>query len=256
VASPAGLLNHPNSESDDVNNTTNMSYAQAVKDHGPPQSDSEASTPQSIAPHRILIAAQKMPDTVPEIAHSDSGVHSIDSLSSDTVNIPSYAEQQKQAEERAEAAKREAQQTADQVGKDAKEFGKKAEGEAKRLEAQGAKKYQQFTKDAGKEYEKVKGDLKSGYERAKKEFGENSKEAKEEARKLEEWTEKNKNNPVVIGNAVVITALAALLGTGAYRAHRAGSLTWRVAGAWAGVVGLFAVGDYYVSQYVHRISHA
>ena len=62
---------------------------------------------------------------------------------------------------------------------------------------------------------------------------------------------KNKNNPVVIGNAVVIAALGVLLGTGAYRMHKANTLTWNVAGAWAGAVGLFAVGDYYVSQYVY-----
>ena len=61
--------------------------------------------------------------------------------------------------------------------------------------------------------------------------------------------EENKGNPVVVGNAVVIAALAGLLGVGAYRLNKAGELTWKVAGAWAGVVGLFAVGDYYVSQY-------
>jgi len=57
---------------------------------------------------------------------------------------------------------------------------------------------------------------------------------------------------VVIGNAVVITALAGLLGVGAYRLHKANALTWKVTGAWAGAVGLFAVGDYFVSQYFFK----
>ena len=47
---------------------------------------------------------------------------------------------------------------------------------------------------------------------------------------------------------MVIAAVGGLLGVGAYRMQQAGTLTWKVAGAWAGVVGLFAVGDYYVSQ--------
>lgn len=35
---------------------------------------------------------------------------------------------------------------------------------------------------------------------------------------------------------------------GAYRQHQDGRLNWKVAGAWAGVVGLFGAADYYVSQ--------
>jgi hypothetical protein len=53
---------------------------------------------------------------------------------------------------------------------------------------------------------------------------------------------------VLIGNAVAISALAGFLGIGAYRLHKHNALTWQVAGTWAGVVGLFAVGDYFVSQ--------
>lgn len=42
--------------------------------------------------------------------------------------------------------------------------------------------------------------------------------------------------------------LSAGLGFGAYRKYAAGELTWKVVGAWAGVVGLFAAGDFYLSQ--------
>ena len=36
---------------------------------------------------------------------------------------------------------------------------------------------------------------------------------------------------------------------GAYKQHQAGKLDWRMGGLWAGAVGLFATGDYFVSQY-------
>lgn len=60
--------------------------------------------------------------------------------------------------------------------------------------------------------------------------------------------EANEDNPVVIGNAIAVVALSAGLGFGAYRKYAAGELTWKVAGAWAGVVGLFVTADYYLSS--------
>ncbi|KAI9844179.1 MAG: hypothetical protein M1837_005779 [Sclerophora amabilis] len=58
----------------------------------------------------------------------------------------------------------------------------------------------------------------------------------------------NSDNPVFVSNALVVTGLSAALGFGAYKKYAAGELSWKVAGAWAGVVGLFAAGDYYVSS--------
>jgi len=52
----------------------------------------------------------------------------------------------------------------------------------------------------------------------------------------------------VVGNAVVLTAGVALLGAGAYRLHQQNALTWKVAGATAGVLGVLAFADYQVSQ--------
>lgn len=82
----------------------------------------------------------------------------------------------------------------------------------------------------------------------KKEFAEKEKLAKEKARKAAERLEKNSDNPVYIGNAVAVIALSAGLGFGAYRKYVNGDLTWKVVGAWGGLVGLFAAGDYYLSQ--------
>ena len=58
----------------------------------------------------------------------------------------------------------------------------------------------------------------------------------------------NRDNPVIVGNAVVIAITAIGLGVGAYQKHQKGELSWGVVGAWAGVVGVFAAGDYYLSQ--------
>ena len=96
-----------------------MSYADAAA-KGPKQPDSE-----------------KVPDAVPEIAHSDSGVHSLDSLSTSSAGgpnaVPSYADQQL-ASEKAEAARKEAARTADKAASKAREFTAQADDERKRLE--------------------------------------------------------------------------------------------------------------------------
>lgn len=72
--------------------------------------------------------------------------------------------------------------------------------------------------------------------------------AKEKAKKDAHIAKKNADNPVVLGNALAIGILGTVLGVGAYRKYAAHELTWKVVGAWTGVVGLFAVGDYYVSK--------
>jgi membrane protein involved in colicin uptake len=75
-----------------------------------------------------------------------------------------------------------------------------------------------------------------------------AKDAKAKANKAAGRFEANSDNPVFIGNAVAVVALSAGLGFGAYRKYAAGELSWKVVGAWTGVVGLFALGDYYLSS--------
>lgn len=58
----------------------------------------------------------------------------------------------------------------------------------------------------------------------------------------------NRDNPVVIGNAVAITLGAVGLGYGAYTKHAKGELNWQIAGIAAAAVGVFGVADYYLSQ--------
>ncbi|KAI9826015.1 MAG: hypothetical protein M1819_007470 [Sarea resinae] len=85
---------------------------------------------------------------------------------------------------------------------------------------------------------------------AEQKLAEGKKKAKGKGSKASRKIRENADNPVVIGNAVLIAGLGGALGFGAYRKYAAGQLTWKLAGAWAGVVGLFAAGDFYLSQYV------
>jgi hypothetical protein len=199
--------------------------------------------------------------------HDDSGVHSVESLQSVNEHIlslpsdPSYAAQQ----DRAQHPPRD---TAEDIIREAKEFNDRAEARAQQLGSDAESASKDAAQNAERGYEGVKSKFKEDAHEAKKyanaagaKIEEGAKDAKKhasaaankaekEGKKAEDWAEKNKSNPVVVGNAVVIAALGALLGTGAYRAHQSNTLTWNVMGAWAGAVGLFAVGDYFVSQYV------
>lgn len=159
-----------------------------------------------------------MPPHVPEIAHDDSAVHTLDSHDSAHLQTASYAQQGLESE-RASAA-------AEEASKDAQDFGRKAESQAEKLEQEAKSKAQELKKGAKQEGAKAK------------------KEAKEAA----EWADENKGNPVVIGNVVALVAIAGGLGFGAYRKHIAGDLTWKLAGIWAGALAAFGVGDFYFSQ--------
>jgi hypothetical protein len=76
-----------------------------------------------------------------------------------------------------------------------------------------------------------------------------AKESKEKAKsKLTKGKQAAQDNPVALGNAVIVGVLGTVLGIGAYRKYAAGELSWKVAGIWAGVVGLFAGADYYVTS--------
>jgi hypothetical protein len=85
-----------------------------------------------------------------------------------------------------------------------------------------------------------------------KQAAEEAKSAKEKAKAKASrgghYAKENANNPVILGNALTVGILGTVIGVGAYRKWVKDELTWKVAGAWAGVIGLFAVGDYYVSQ--------
>ncbi|KAF1836455.1 hypothetical protein BDW02DRAFT_567045 [Decorospora gaudefroyi] len=70
--------------------------------------------------------------------------------------------------------------------------------------------------------------------------------SKKEAAK--EKARRNADNPVVLSNAIGLALVGGIVGFGAYRQYVRGELTGKVVAAWVGVIGLFGVGDYYVSQ--------
>lgn len=104
--------------------------------------------------------------------------------------------------------------------------------------------------DTQAERERLEQEAREQAEELKEKAGLKKQQAKNKANKAGQTLRNNSDNPVVVGNAVVIASLGGILGFGAYRKYAEGSLTWRVAGIWAGAVGLFGVADYYVSQYV------
>lgn len=88
---------------------------------------------------------------------------------------------------------------------------------------------------------------------AKDKLAQSRSRGKAEVKKDARFLRENSDNPVVIGNAVVITALTGVLGWGAYRQHQAGQLNWQTLGIGAGAVGLFATADYFLSKYASGI---
>lgn len=90
---------------------------------------------------------------------------------------------------------------------------------------------------------------------------EREEEIKREAENLKKQTaakkdaakdklKKNADNPVVISNTVVAAVLAGILGIGGYRKYARGELTAKLVATTAGVLGVFGIADYYISQYV------
>jgi len=112
-----------------------------------------------------------------------------------------------------------------------------------------AERLEHEAEDKTRDYESR---AKSAASDAKKKATTDAKKAKEKAREAGEELKENKDNPVVVGNAVVIAAGAAALGFGAYQKHAKGELTWKVVGLWTGIVGGLAVGDYYLSQWLFK----
>jgi len=85
-------------------------------------------------------------------------------------------------------------------------------------------------------------------------------EAKNAAKKAETKAKNKLNkskhaaqdNPVALGNAIVVGVLGTVLGIGAYRKYVAGEFSWKVAGIWAGAVGLFAAADVWATSFLYK----
>ncbi|KAM5432015.1 hypothetical protein MferCBS31731_007685 [Microsporum ferrugineum] len=100
-----------------------------------------------------------------------------------------------------------------------------------------------------KEQEELKKKYKEGKEKAKETAKDVSERAQEAAAGGYDKFDRNKSNPVVIGNMVLLTAASAGLAYGAYQKHLRGALTWELIAAWTGGIGALGLFDYYVSRW-------
>ena len=83
---------------------------------------------------------------------------------------------------------------------------------------------------------------------AKKRAATKGKEVKEALKKDGQKLSENRDNPVVIGNALIWGIATIAIGYGAYQKHSEGKLDWQLAGTVAGCVGAFAIADYFGSK--------
>ncbi|KAA6406962.1 MAG: rho-type gtpase-activating 2 [Lasallia pustulata] len=154
--------------------------------------------------------------------------------------------------ERAERSAAEAAEAAKQKAQEAKKTAQKKAEQAKDKTHQAAettKEKAQHAAEATKEKaQHAAGVAKEKGIDAKERAQELSAEARDRAQRAGHDLNENRDNPVVVGNAVVIAAAGAALGFGAYRKYAAGELTWKVVGMWVGAVGVFSVADYWFSQ--------
>ncbi|KAH3911764.1 hypothetical protein HBH56_128240 [Parastagonospora nodorum] len=106
------------------------------------------------------------------------------------------------------------------------------------------------------ESQSVKTDTQSERQQREEEMHEEARRLKDKAAAKKDAAKdkarKNADNPVVLGNAIGAAVVATALGIGAYRKYARGELTGKLVAAWVGVLGLFGVGDYYVSQYFFK----
>jgi len=98
----------------------------------------------------------------------------------------------------------------------------------------------------------TEGRARAAASEGKKKASADAKKAKEKVKGAGREYKENSDNPVVIGNTVLVAVGAAALGFGAYQKHVKGELTWKVVGIWAGVVGGLAVADYHLSQWLFK----
>ena len=139
-------------------------------------------------------------------------------------------------------------------------------GETKTQVEREEREAQEAEEAAKRKYEQISEEASQKYEKAKKEASKKAHKAKETSKAKGREFKENSDNPVVIGNMVVIGLGSAMLGFvtfcymirgifadpdasyGAYQKYAMGELSWKLVGAWAGVIGLFATADYYVSS--------
>ncbi|MCJ1400082.1 hypothetical protein MMC11_003285 [Xylographa trunciseda] len=159
-----------------------------------------------------------------------------------------YEKGKKEASEKGKELKREASVKGKEVEAGAKEAAhdvSEASKDAKHDLSEKAKVARHKAKEAGHEANEK---AKIAGQKTKEAAHDMNERAQEAGHELNE----NRDNPVVIANALIIGLGSAFVGFGAYKKYQAGELNWQVGGFWASAIGLFALGDYYMSQYLFK----
>jgi len=125
------------------------------------------------------------------------------------------------------------------VASDFKEQAVKTDTQAERIEHE--------TEDKARE-EKQK--ISREAESAKKKAASKGKQIKEDVKKDGQRLSENRDNPVVVGNALIWGIATIAIGYGAYQKHTEGKLDWQLAGSVGAAVGAFAVADYFGSKWL------
>ncbi len=189
---------------------------------------------------------------VPQIEHSDDTSESlvdVDSIHVSTVSSD-FGEQSVQTHTQADRLEREAEAEERELEAEYDELKREVDAKANEVKAQVREKKAEAEAKAEAKAHEVKAQAHETKAEAEAKAKKAAARVSKEARAAGDDLRRNSDNPVVIGNVVVVAAISAALGFGAYRKYTAGQLTWKVVGAWAGVIGLFAAGDFYFSQYV------
>ncbi|KAL8963230.1 MAG: hypothetical protein Q9193_000481 [Seirophora villosa] len=195
------------------------------------------------------------PASIENTESSASSLVDVDSphISSVPSDFESQATQTKtQAERMAREAEDKARETSSQASQKTKETAAEADKKASEASSKASSKAKEFSEYASEKSEELSQEAGDKYDKAKKSAVRNYQEGKEEAREKGNELSRNRDNPVVVGNAVIIGVGSVALGFTAYQKYAQGELSWKLAGITAAAVGAFAVGDYYASQYLFK----
>lgn len=184
----------------------------------------------------------------PSLHSSSSSFTEVDSQHLESEASESADQAKEKTSEAADKTKQRSSEAADktkQKSSEAAETTKEKSSDYAQTAKEKAREAADYTKEKSSEFADS---ASKNYDSAKKSAEKNAKEAKKEIKSAGQDLNENRDNPVVIANGVLIVAGSAALGYGAYTKHVKGELDWQIAAITAGVVGVLAVGDYYLSQ--------
>ncbi|KAL8678629.1 MAG: hypothetical protein Q9186_005019 [Xanthomendoza sp. 1 TL-2023] len=194
----------------------------------------------------------------PSIENTESSASSLVDVDSPHISsVPSDYESQPtktktQADRMAHEAEDKAREESAKASQKTKETAAEADKKASEASAKASGKAKEFSEYASQKGDELGKDASDKYDKAKKSAARNYREGKEEAKEKGNELSRNRDNPVVVGNAVIIGVGSVALGFAGYQKYAKGELSWEVVGLATAALGAFALGDYYLSQYLFK----